>query len=93
MPRPSLRSRALRKIRKRVPGGASVIHYLRRNPSQAKCARCKGVLHGVASKRPHIMVKLAKTKKVPNRAYGGNLCHECARELLKEKSRRLEASR
>ena len=88
MPRPSLRSRTLRRIKKRIPGGASVIHYLKRNPSPARCAVCKRPLHGVASKRAAQMKRLAKSKKVPSRIFGGNLCPSCARERLKEMARK-----
>ena len=88
MPRPSLRSRTLRRIKKRIPGGASVIHYLRRNPSPARCAACGRPLHGVASKRASGMKKLAKSRKVPSRMFGGNLCPSCARERLKERARK-----
>jgi large subunit ribosomal protein L34e len=87
MPRPSLRSRTLRRIRKRIPGGASVIHYLKRNPSPARCARCGAALHGTASKRPSVMKRLAKSKRVPSRIFGGNLCPSCTREALKERAR------
>jgi large subunit ribosomal protein L34e len=84
MPRPSLRSKSLRRIKIRIPGGASVIHYLKRKPSPAKCASCKKPLHGVASKRPIKMKRLAKAKKIPSRIFGGNLCASCAKERLKQ---------
>lgn len=71
----------------RIPGGASVIHYLRREPSKARCASCKKVLHGVASKRPIKMKKMAKTKKATSRIFGGNLCPACTKSALKEKAR------
>ena len=87
MPRPSLRSRTLRRIKKKIPGGASVIHYLRREPSKARCSECKKPLHGVASKRPSRMKRLAKTKKVPSRMFGGNLCPSCLKGKLKSRVR------
>jgi large subunit ribosomal protein L34e len=88
MPRPSLRSRTLRRIKKKLPGGASVIHYLKRNPSPARCAVCGRPLHGVAGGRAVSIKKLAKSKKVPSRMFGGNLCPSCARERLKERARK-----
>jgi large subunit ribosomal protein L34e len=87
MPRPSLRSRSLRKIKMRIPGSASVVHYLRRNPSKAKCANCGKTLNGVTSKRPIKMKKMAKTKKTVSRAFGGNLCPGCAKTVLKTRAR------
>ena len=83
MPRPSLRSRTLRRIKRKIPGGASVIHYLKRKPSPARCAVCSKPLHGVASNRPARMKRLAKSKKVPTRMFGGNLCPSCTKEKLK----------
>ncbi len=91
MPRPSLRSRSFRRIKKKVPGGASVIHYLKRRPSQAKCAICGGLLHGVASERGDRMKKMAKSKKVPSRMFGGNLCPSCTKNMLKKKVREKDA--
>jgi large subunit ribosomal protein L34e len=87
MPRPSLRSRSLRRIKIRIPGGASVIHYLKKKPSRASCATCGKQLHGVASKRASKMKRLAKTKKVPTRKYGGNLCPSCTKQTLKQGAR------
>ena len=87
MPRPSLRSRSLRKIKIRIPGGASVVHYLRRKPSKAKCGSCGKTIHGVANKRSKAMQKTAKTKKTVSRLYGGNLCPTCVKSTLKAKAR------
>ena len=44
MPRPGLRVRSLRKMKVKLPGGASVIHYIKRRPSGAVCAGCRRVL-------------------------------------------------
>jgi large subunit ribosomal protein L34e len=86
MPRPSLRSRTLRRIKKKIPGGASIIHYLKREPSPARCADCKTPLHGVASKSAAKMKRLAKSRKVPSRVFGGNLCPSCVKRVLKERA-------
>ncbi len=84
MPRPALRTRSLRRILKKIPGGAYIIHYSKRKPSVAKCARCKKPLKGVARERPSKLRKIAATIKKPSRPYGGNLCSKCAKEVLKE---------
>jgi len=84
MPRPALRSRSLRRILKKIPGGAFIIHYSKRKTSKAKCAKCKKPLKGVASKRKTAMKKLPKSKRKPSRPYGGNLCSKCSRETIKE---------
>lgn len=88
MPRPALRSRSFRKMKKRLPGGGFIIHYLRRRPSHATCPDCGRKLHGVARERPTILKKLSRSKKTPSRPYGGNLCSKCSRRKIKEKARR-----
>jgi large subunit ribosomal protein L34e len=84
MPRPALRSSALRKIKKRLPGGGTIIHYLRRRPSFAKCSDCGKPLHGVPRERPAVIRRFSKSKKAPSRPYGGNLCSGCTRKRVKE---------
>ncbi len=88
MPRPSLRSRSYRKIKVKIPGGASLIHYIKRHPSKAKCGKCSRVLHGVKSLRPKALQKEPRTSKKVSRAYGGNLCASCSKEVLKKKVRK-----
>ncbi len=85
MVRPALRSSTLRKIKKRIPGGALITHYFKRKPSPAKCGMCGKPLHGVPRERPSKMRNLPKTKKRPERPYGGVLCSSCMRKVLKEK--------
>jgi len=87
MPRPALRSRSLKKIRKKVPGGASIIHYLRKRPKKAKCARCGKSLHGVSSGFTSKIRNIAKSKKRPERPYGGKLCSKCSRIEIKGRIR------
>ena len=84
MPRPALRSRSLRRILKKIPGGASIIHYTKRKPSVARCARCKKPLKGVARKRSSKFRRLARAVRRSSRPYGGNLCSACSREIIKE---------
>ncbi len=77
----------MRRVKKRLPGGGFIIHYLKRKPSSAKCAVCGRKLHGVPKKRPSIIKKISKSKKTSSRPYGGNLCSRCAREKVKGKVR------
>ena len=84
MPRPSLRTKSLRRILKKIPGGAFVIHYSNRKPSVAKCAKCKQPLKGVARKTPSKLKRIAGSLRRPSRPYGGNLCSNCTRQTIKE---------
>lgn len=85
MPRPALRSRSLRRLKKRLPGGRRTVSYERSKPGKGKCAVCKKPLSGMARERPSKLGKLAKSKRKPNRPYGGSLCPKCARETIKAK--------
>ena len=63
MVRRALRSRSLRRVKVKTPGGKVVTHYRRKTPKKAHCAECGAILPGVASKRPIKMRNMAKTKK------------------------------
>ena len=85
MPAGRQKSKTLRKVFVKTPGGRTVIHYKKRKPGKAKCASCGAVLAGVARARPFHMRQMAKTKKRPTRPYGGNLCSRCMRKAIIEK--------
>lgn len=87
MPEPYKRSRTLRRLQVKVPGGATKAHYKERKPGKAKCGKCCSLLKGVPRERPLKMHNLPKTKKRPERLYGGNLCSKCMRSLIVEKAR------
>ena len=87
MPQPYKRSRTYRRMNAKLPGGRLVIHYVKRKPAKAKCGNCGDFLKGVPRERPLKMSHMAKTKKRPERPYGGNLCSQCTRELIIEKAR------
>ena len=85
MPRPSQRSRSLRKLVKKTPGGRTVMRYGKRKHSRAKCGACGKSLPGVPMGRDSDIRKLPKTKKRPERAFGGNLCSPCSRREIKRR--------
>ncbi len=87
MPRPAQRTDSFRKIRTRTPGGKTVIHYEKRKPGIARCAICGKPLRGVPRLRVPVLRRLSKTKKRPERPYGGYICHECLANLLRMKIR------
>jgi len=87
MPEPYKRSRSLRRLQVKVPGGATKRHYKERKPGKAKCSNCGGLLKGVPRERNLKMHKMPKTKKRPERPFGGNLCSKCTRSLIVEKVR------
>ncbi|MBW3013143.1 50S ribosomal protein L34e [Candidatus Woesearchaeota archaeon] len=83
----SRRSRTLRRVHVRTPGGKTVLRFKRRSPKSAKCGRCGAVLPGIPRKIPLRMKNLPKTRKKTARPYGGNLCSKCTRLVLIEKAR------
>jgi large subunit ribosomal protein L34e len=85
MPRPGLRTGRFRKIIRKIPGGALVIHYKKKKPGQARCAACGRPLPGVKRDIPSKIRRLAKSRKRPKRPYGGNLCSRCSREAVRGK--------
>lgn len=87
MPRPSRRSRTLRRVKVRTPGSEVVMHYRKRKPSSAVCKDCGKELHGVPRERPFKMRTMPKTQKRPERMFGGVLCSNCTKVELKSRAR------
>ncbi len=87
MPERFKRSRSLRRLQVKVPGGQTKVHYKRRKPKGAKCGKCSAVLKGIPRERDFKMANLPKTKKRPERPYGGNLCSRCMRTLFVDRAR------
>lgn len=87
MPEPRFRSRTLRRVKRKLPGGKTVTHYEKRNPKQPKCANCKTELKGIPRKRPYQMQRLGLSKKRTERPFGGYLCSKCSRLLIKKEAR------
>lgn len=87
MPKGMFKSRTLRRVFKRVPGGSTKIHYRQRKPRQAHCARCGALLAGIPRDRPATLAKLAKTRKRPERPYGGVVCSSCLKDMIKLEQR------
>ncbi|MFH1750124.1 MAG: 50S ribosomal protein L34e [Candidatus Micrarchaeota archaeon] len=87
MVRPALRSRSAKKRTVKTPGGRVARIYKAKKTSKAPCAICRGLLRGVPNLGRSGMRKLAKTEKRPERMFGGVLCGNCLRALIREKIR------
>ncbi len=87
MPALRYRSGSYKRTFKKTPGGVTVLHYKKKKPSKHLCADCGKLLHAVPRARPYQIRKLPKSKKRPNRPYGGYLCSECARKIFKREAR------
>jgi large subunit ribosomal protein L34e len=89
MPRPSERTKTKKRIHVSVPGGHSSIHFRKEKVSPARCRRCGRVLSGFSRSTPSKISKLSSTEKRVERIYGGQLCPDCLRYLLKREVRNL----
>ena len=87
MPAPRLRSRSLRKVFRKVSGGRVSLHYKKKKPKAARCGNCGALLKGIPRELPFRMRSMAKTKKRPERPFGGVLCSRCMRNAIIDKVR------
>ena len=87
MPAPRLRSRSLRRVYRKIPGGNVSLQYKKKKPSAAKCGNCGAFLKGVPRELPFRMRNMPKTKKRPERPFGGVLCSKCMRLEIISKAR------
>ncbi len=84
MPRPSLRTRSKKRVQKKLPGGRATTHYKKEKSKPARCSRCGQTLHGIPRYHPSELRKLTRSQRRIMRMYGGQLCANCLKELLKE---------
>ena len=84
MPQPQ-KTRSLRRVKRKTPGGRVVIHYEKRKPGRAHCSSCGKVLHGVPRVRASYLRRFPKSQLRPERPYGGVLCSKCSRKVIIEK--------
>ena len=80
------RNRTFRSIPVKTSKGVKV-HYKKRNPARAQCGECGKFLQGVPRARPVDLRTMPKTKKRPERPYGGVLCSSCMRKVMVMKAR------
>ncbi|MCM8783008.1 MAG: 50S ribosomal protein L34e [Candidatus Omnitrophica bacterium] len=71
----------------KTPGGKTVTHFRKSKPNIARCAVCGKPLSGVPRLRQTEIKKLPKTKKRPERPFGGVLCSQCSRKKIAERAR------
>ena len=87
MPAPRLRTRSLRRVFKKTPGGNVKMHYIKRKPQSQKCGSCGDVLKGTPRELPYKIRTMSKSDKRPKRPYGGVLCTKCTRLKIISKIR------
>ena len=87
MPKPSRRSRSIRRVFRKIPGGGVSLQYKKQKPKAAKCGECGMVLKGIPRAIPTKMRSMTKTRKRPQRPYGGVLCSKCLRNKIIDNTR------
>jgi len=86
MPRPALRTRSKKRKRTPLPGGRSRVSYKKEKTSNPKCSNCGRNLNFYSHSITKIR-KLPRNQKKISRIYGGQLCHLCLRQALKQATR------
>ena len=81
------KTRGVRRVFRRTPGGSVTTRYLPKKVGKATCAGCGKVLLGTLSASRAVMKNTAKSKKRPERPFGGVLCSKCMRLAIVEKAR------
>ena len=82
------KSRKYRRIHVRTPSGNSVVHYRKRKPKKAVCAVTRKPLCGVIRETPYKMQNTSKTKKRPQRPFGGVLSSSAMRREMIRRARK-----
>jgi large subunit ribosomal protein L34e len=77
----------LRKVFRKVPGGRVSIHYKIKMPKHSRCGNCGATLKGTPRVPSYRLKNMTKSKKRPERPYGGVLCSGCMRRMFIEKAR------
>jgi large subunit ribosomal protein L34e len=79
------KSRSFRRVFKRIVSKTKLF-YEDRKPQVAHCSECGDALKGIPRMKANEAKNTPKTKKRPERPYGGKLCSRCTRIKMKEKA-------
>ncbi len=82
MTKTSFKSNSKRRVFRRTPGTRLNVHLEKNNPSGHYCGRSGAILNGIPKKSATEFNKLSKSKKRPNRKYGGTYSHKVVKTQL-----------
>jgi len=68
--------KAMRKLWKKTPSGSKLVLVRRKKEGKHRCALCHFIL-------PTVQNSGKKSEKVPQRAFGGHLCFNCLKKVIK----------
>jgi len=77
----------MKKVKRRMPGGALKFIFKRKMHSKHKCAICSGELSSVPRGKPTIIKRLTRSARRPTRPFGGQLCSKCMRKVVAMKAK------
>ena len=83
MVRGNRRSRTYRRIHIKTPSGKNKIIYKKRKIGDSKCADCGKRLY-LKKSTQNKFKNITKSKKRPERPFGGYLCSKCTRKKIIE---------
>ena len=84
MPRHSLRGRAQKRVQVCIPGNHTAVRYKKDKIKRAHCPRCGQYLAGLSSAPPTRLRKSSPTERKIGRLFGGQFCHNCLGQLIKQ---------
>jgi len=85
--RPGLRTKSLKKVKKKLPSGSTTTHFKHKKAKGARCSSCGAEIHGLPILKPIRYSNLNKSARTINRKYGVELCSKCSREKIKKNVR------
>ena len=84
MTKTSFKSKSKRKVFRKTPGTNLNVHLEKSNPSGHYCGKSGAILNGIPKKSATEFNKLSKSKKRPNRKYGGTYSHKVVKTQLEK---------
>jgi large subunit ribosomal protein L34e len=84
MPKPHQRTRSKKRNPLKLPGSSAAMHYKRKRIGVSHCAQCGRVLPNIPRLTSSKLRSLTASKKRLQRMYGGQLCHVCLQEALRQ---------
>lgn len=84
MPKPQLRTRSRKRKTLRLPGTRTTIHYKQKKVGSSHCVKCGRLLPSVPKLAPSKLHSLPASQRRLQRMYGGQFCHVCLQEALKQ---------
>lgn len=81
------KSNTLRKVFKRTPGGRNKVHYVKKKPKAPNCSVTGKFLPGMTREKASKLGRVPKSRRRPERPYGGVLSSQAMRKKLIKKAR------